>query len=341
MRARLKDPSAHAHGSPYRKALAGRIGWTLFVSDLLARAQALAPLDELHLDGLAQFAAPHVGFSAADLLLSFADPVPSPLIQPGDASTWTNPRAVTKAAQFLAKRAILTPDQFAALADQYREAAFTIADVTDADMLTVIRDALAESVSVEEDQAAAVARVHAAFDTAGYDRLAPWHARLVAEMAHSTAYGRAQWETLRDPRVAGILPAFRYQTMEDDRVRPTHAAMNQHVASRDNPIWLTWRPPCGYCCRCRLIGVTVSQWDGVDGEWPSLLGDAVSPDEGFDRAPGAFISGQSEPSLNRRVRDVNRFARKLPAGYQPPAGWRVIAVFEAMTQALFLDLLET
>ncbi|WP_368920025.1 phage head morphogenesis protein, partial [Providencia vermicola] len=38
----------------------------------------------------------------------------------------------------------------------------------------------------------------------------------------------------------------------DNRIRPSHAALNGFIARYDDPIWQTIYPPDGYRCRCRV-----------------------------------------------------------------------------------------
>jgi len=47
------------------------------------------------------------------------------------------------------------------------------------------------------------------------------------------------------------LPEYKWQTMEDDRVRPTHAANNQKIFDWDNPPPETGHPGTQIRCRCK------------------------------------------------------------------------------------------
>lgn len=46
------------------------------------------------------------------------------------------------------------------------------------------------------------------------------------------------------------LPYWRYETMEDGRVREAHANLNNKVFRHDDPIWNVIYPPNGWRCRC-------------------------------------------------------------------------------------------
>lgn len=52
------------------------------------------------------------------------------------------------------------------------------------------------------------------------------------------------------PEIDDILWGYQYFSVGDDRVRPTHLAMDGTKAPKDDPIWQTWMPPAGWNCRC-------------------------------------------------------------------------------------------
>jgi len=188
-------------------------------------------------------------------------------------SSWVSHRFVQAGADYLASKNLMTPTQYAALRDGYRNAGFSIAGQTEMDALFVARRSVARSLTRGYPVEQAGKALNDALKRAGYDSLQPWHARLVAQMNYATAYGAGSWEQLRNPRIRGIIPAFRYVTMHDSRVRPEHAAMHDKVFPRNHPIWTTWWPPNGYNCRCRVVGVNARTWNAMDGEgdsWPRI-----------------------------------------------------------------------
>ena len=323
------------------RGLSHVLGWALFASDVLGRAHALAPLAEEDLEDLAlwgeagrvsrdEWRATQTG---AEILDRVRHPDPSSShaarvdLRPQDASTWRNPRVVTRAVRFLQDKRLLTPAEFAALADQYRVAAFSIAGVTERVALEAARDALRASVEAQATLGEATGALEAALDAKGFTRLRPWHARLVAHMAHATGYGAGQDHVLGDRRLRGILPAVRWVTAADDRVRETHAAMDGHTAARGAEIWKVWRSPAGYNCRCRRVGVPARAWSRASAPWPLVGGRRVQPDEGFRGGGTDYVGEQVPAEVRRYVQDVTRIARKLPAGYDPGPGWQVTAVF--------------
>ena len=57
----------------------------------------------------------------------------------------------------------------------------------------------------------------------------------------------------------GSRPFWQYDARNDDRVRPSHAAMDGMVFRQDDPIWSTHYPPNGWNCRCRVRALTADQ----------------------------------------------------------------------------------
>ena len=55
-------------------------------------------------------------------------------------------------------------------------------------------------------------------------------------------------------------PYSRYIAIEDQKSRPSHAALNGKVFKKDDPLWDTHYPPNGFGCRCRVEGVTPSRF---------------------------------------------------------------------------------
>jgi SPP1 gp7 family putative phage head morphogenesis protein len=78
------------------------------------------------------------------------------------------------------------------------------------------------------------------------------HAVASSQMADNWQQG---WEN-RD-----VAPFLKYQTAEDDHVRPEHAAVNGIVKAKEDPWWDTWYPPNGWNCRCDAIEVTAPESD--------------------------------------------------------------------------------
>lgn len=251
------------------------MGATMFAGDLLGRWHALR-------DALPETA-------------TFAEPPPILFDVP---STWRTPAQVERAALFLFRKELMSRGEFDQLADRYRAAGFTIAGEQERGFLRIAKGSLERSLRQKLTVEQAGDALNRALRRQGFDPLRPWHARIVAHMNFASAYGAASWEQLHDDRIAGIIPAFRFLTKDDERVRRTHAAMHNYIAARGARIWSIWWPPCGWGCRCIIVGVNHATWEAhgeKNDRWPRLDGKAVYPDV----ADGISFAGNPSTYIRR------------------------------------------
>ena len=96
-----------------------------------------------------------------------------------------------------------------------------------------------------------------------------------------THYGIGR--TIQQRENAAARGYLMWDAINDDRTRPTHAAMDGHVAPIDDPVWKVWHtPPCGYNCRCTRIALTEAQARARGLGKPAP---AVEPDAGWEGEP--------------------------------------------------------
>lgn len=76
---------------------------------------------------------------------------------------------------------------------------------------------------------------------------------LRSEYQHAIAQGQhaANWQKFEED--ADLYPNLRYQTIEDDRVRPEHDALNGIIRPVNDPFWSSYAPQNGWGCRCSLV----------------------------------------------------------------------------------------
>ena len=68
------------------------------------------------------------------------------------------------------------------------------------------------------------------------------------------AYEAANYRAMQETKAA--FPYWQYQTMEDGKVRPEHAALNGIVLPADSPFWDDHYPPWDWGCRCTVIALS-------------------------------------------------------------------------------------
>lgn len=99
------------------------------------------------------------------------------------------------------------------------------------------------------------------------------------------SYSAARVQEFEDPDVADIIWGYRYVTAGDERVRPSHEAIDGVTLPKDDPFWAANMPPNGYNCRCQVIPVFTDQEHKVKKP-PS---DYDGPDTGFSVNPGKLF----------------------------------------------------
>lgn len=168
--------------------------------------------------------------------------------------------AIERAAESLAERKVLLPEDFRALADGTQRSAFTVARQGSIETLAKIRDTLA--ISVREGIALDDFRdlLTEAIDTS---QIGPGHLENVYRTNVQTAYMDGFDELASDPIAAAAFPYQEYIAVHDDRARHDHLALETlgmngtNVYRRDDPMWDYFLPPWDYQCRCGVNLLTI------------------------------------------------------------------------------------
>lgn len=203
------------------------------------------------------------------------------------------------AIDFMRSLTAFTKQAWNRLAPQYRLAAFTVARVENLMVVEQTRELLAQALDEGWSQARFAKEANAMFDRAGVTRLNPYHLETVFQTNMQTAYQNGRAKQLSDPKVRRVLPFWQYRTQADERVRPNHAALDKFTARADDPVWGEIYPPNGFNCRCTVQPLLASEGRAALGEQINVPGRdrlpaGSEPDEGFERAPAAFLSSLAE-----------------------------------------------
>ncbi len=242
-------------------------------------------------------------------------------VLPLESGPWRTPGILRRVARFLSRRGLMDAAQFAQLEAEAKAIAFTIAGDIPRQALTIARDSLDESLAIGLDTERAGEVMNRALAARGFDALQPWHARLVAHMAHANAYGFAQRQLLTDARTARILPLARYRHADGVRFpRETHLAMDGFVFDPRGPYAERLRTPGGFGCHCWWEGVPASEaQDLTPDDWPHENGVPVQVlDDSF--APADMPRGIDSREAALRLKLTPRMLDAIPAE------WKVISV---------------
>jgi SPP1 gp7 family putative phage head morphogenesis protein len=217
-----------------------------------------------------------------------------------DVEILAEPLTPEAAAQFIADKQIMTPEEFAALSEDMKRVAFTIAGVEEEKVLELVQDILEEAINEGLTYPEFQKSIEQIFETYGVTEISDHHLRTVFRTNIQTAYHEGTWQMLHDPAVSDILQYLQYDAIDDSRTRPAHAAVDGVTLPLDDPFWDLWWPPNGYNCRCDVIPVTIyrakadPQTYQVTTEIPDTIDVElqtktvtldVAPDKGFAGTP--------------------------------------------------------
>jgi SPP1 gp7 family putative phage head morphogenesis protein len=187
--------------------------------------------------------------------------------------------AYGNALDFLRKRTGITQEQADKLRTTYGPAAAGAVQSAATAAIGKVGEALTASLQAGDGVRQGITKLRQAFTDSGMVPGANYQLEQVFRTQTQLAYSAGRMNSLADPAVQEILWGYEYVTVGDDRVRPTHMAMDGVKAPKDDPIWDKWTPPNGYNCRCAILEV----FDKGEAKAPDV---PVEPDKGFAFNPG-------------------------------------------------------
>jgi SPP1 gp7 family putative phage head morphogenesis protein len=219
------------------------------------------------------------------------------------------------------KKLPMSKARFDQLFDEYKNAAFSIAGDFEEELIWEVKNELDRALQAGLTQKEFITNIEQLFERMGITPLKPYRIENIFRTNMMSAYNGGRWDMLQDKQVADYFPYFQYDAVNDSRTRPAHAAMDGHVARRDDPVWLTWWPPNGYQCRCTVRPVSRSE-ETEEKVPPRITQDEggrkilVKPDEGFRGAPAT--RAERRRYIPRTFSDtkekLNRLQERMGAG---------------------------
>ena len=254
-----------------------------------------------------------------------------------------------EAVDFIKDKPVVTRDVFNGLLPELKAKAFVITGVEGANVLQAVRDRIADlpaganwddvKKDIVDDISPFLVDPNAEPEHRdGQIMAANRRAELLLRTHGFQAYQAASYQVM--DRQRDVLPFWQYLTMEDERVRPEHAALDQIVLPQDHPFWQTHFPPWDFGCRCQVVPISQEDRDDIakaDAKRPTdgklviddvqahhlALGQLVREGRSYDVRPPTQKEGASGYSWNPG--DVRIPIEALRARYDAP----VWAEFEA------------
>ena len=180
----------------------------------------------------------------------------------------------TDAVAFIKNKPAVSREVFDKLLPELRGRVFTISGIEDLSVLQRVRDNIAALpaggdwntlkkeiakdlgpwfVDPEADAETRDAQIGAA------NR----RAELLLKTHGFQAYQANQYEVMK--ATSDVRSFWMYQTVEDDRVRPEHAALNGLILPADSPFWDTHFPPWDWGCRCMVVSLLPEEVSEAEG----------------------------------------------------------------------------
>ncbi len=199
-------------------------------------------------------------------------------------------------------------------------AQFTVSRLARADLLADVHRLISESVAGELGRTDFLSDAKALLAEAGWwgekdvldpltgevvrTRFDPARLKLILDTNVRGAHAAGQWARIQ--RTKGSHPYLRYVTARDDKVRPAHRMWDNLTLPVDDAFWHAHFPPNGWRCRCRVVSMKKSEYEG-------------------GVAPGGSPLRKGAPKwsvrewVNRRTGAIER----LPLGIDPGFGYNV------------------
>jgi SPP1 gp7 family putative phage head morphogenesis protein len=244
---------------------------------------------------------------------------------PADASFLLTPVPNEQAAAWIADKPVVSRKTFDTLLPELQARAFVIAGIEDANVVADIRATVAE-LPAGESWDAQKKQIEAKLGAWFEPQAAASRATLLLRTHGFQAYRTAAHEVMS--RQKSAFPFWQYLTVGDERVRPSHRAMDGIIAPANSKFWDD--KPGGWGCRCRKAPLTEDEVAEIRRE------EAAKPVEEKTLLAGPRLRAAEDGRLVRAVRDDRGRLLRDPIQAWPVANPGKIAA----PQTLRLNLTE-
>lgn len=165
---------------------------------------------------------------------------------------------------------------------QWETTALQVLDATSIEIETKLRTTVNTLISGGATVNQATGLLQSTFDSLGLTPANPFQLETIFRTQSQIAYQAGRWKVDQDPDIQEILWGYEYFTVEDNRVRPEHAALHGTILPKDHQFWSTFWPPNGWNCRCQVLPV----FQPAPIKNPPV---DAAPDEGFSFNPGVIF----------------------------------------------------
>ena len=192
-------------------------------------------------------------------------------------------RSLAEAIKWFTSKNIVSRIIFDQLSAASKRRAFTIAGVTNDQMLKTAQDELTKLIISGGQLRDFRKFVLERFKTAGFTPVNPSHVETIYRTNVLSAYNSGRHAHATQPSVLSGRPFWQIRTVNDGqpRQRKTHQRVHKYVLKASDSFWRKAYPPFGFNCRCRVV--TMSQADVDSRSLRVRSGSDITglPDRGF------------------------------------------------------------
>lgn len=152
----------------------------------------------------------------------------------------------------------------------------------------VARRAIAEldlAIDAGSSMSAFAASINDEATNFGLGPVNPAYLETVYRTNIATAYGAGRFRQLSSPAVIAARPYRQYLTVQDSRVRSSHAVLDGLVFDARASDWLRIAPPNGYNCRCSMVSLSREKFLALGGQLTDAVPSDYEAEPGFDGPP--------------------------------------------------------
>ena len=161
-----------------------------------------------------------------------------------------DPKPHEEAIALIEGKPVVTRAVFDQMLPEIRGRVFTITGVEGANVMERVRDAIAGLPQGGADGTWDKVKAQVVSELEPYlGEGADQRAELLIRTHGFQAFQASNWRVAQADQDTTHL---QYMTMEDDRVRDSHAALDGLVLPKDDPFWDDHTPPWDWGCRCRI-----------------------------------------------------------------------------------------
>ena len=128
------------------------------------------------------------------------------------------------------------------------------------------------------------------------------------QFAQASSQSAANWANLNDNDRYNL----QYRTAGDEKVRESHAGLNNTTLPKESPFWISYYPPNGWRCRCIAVLVLASKYPQSDVEKAISAGEKATTQIGKD-GKNKLEMFRFNPGIERKVFPPNNSYTKVQA----------------------------